>query len=396
MLGMEETFRHVTSLCIDSETADNSVTMHLTSFQLLKKLCLRGNTSREVLTKFGQTSPVLSSLEVSSDLACDAAQDLHTIMPALTHLAVMKMGSDMSISCVEMLSGQNLTCIDIDQFELDPDIWLLLPFGLMHLSCSASRHTPSLEDATEERPHLQSFTAMCMDVISSDGLSYLLHLCPRLGRVTLLQRRSGLEGGAISRRIAHVFAKYQPTIGHTSLASIAYVDKRVSQGSLQVLSEGLHLHVFCMPGAMDGYIPGLLQGMEPLSGTTGLTLNLRYYPDEDEVIPDNLSATFPRLAAFNLYTADMASSFQVAQLSRCTTLERVMLECEDSDFDAADVCLLCANIPSLAVIEIRAAETDLAVTRLQQQFAHWGIATQIQRFSGAPPDVYDSDDEVLD
>lgn len=398
MLGMEETFKHVTSLSVDSGTADNSITMQLTGFRLLKKLSLRGHISREVLTQFGVTSPVLSRLEVSSDLTCDAAQSLHTILPALTHFTVIKMGINLSVSCVEMLSGQYLTCISIDQFELNSEIWSVLPLGLKHLTCSASRHTPLLDDATEVRPHLKSFTAVCMDVISADGLTNLLHLSPCLELVTLTQSDTlGLEGRARSCRIAQVFIKYRPTLGHASFDSIVYIDKRVSERSLQILPEGLHLHVFSTPGAGagDGYIPGMLHGMEPLPGTTGVTLNLRYHPDEDEVIPDNLSVIFPKMSAFNLYTADMTASLQVAQLSKCKTLERVLLECEDSDYDAADLCLLCTNLPSLRVIEIRAGETDLAVTRLQQQLTHWGIATQIQRFAGAPPDLYDSDDELM-
>lgn len=395
LLGTEKTFKHVTSLCVDSGTADNSITMQLTGFQLLKNLSLRGHISREVLTRFGLTCPVLSSMEVSSDLTCNAAHNLHSILPALTHLTVINMGN-MSVSCVEMLSGQYLTCISIDQFELDSEIWSVLPLGLKHLTCSASQHTPYLDGVTDVRSHLQSFTAVCNDVISADGLTSLLHLCPCLGLVTLTQRDIlGMEGRALSRRIAHVFIKYRPTLGHASFASIAYIDKRVSERSLTILPEGLHLHVFSTPGVGAGAGPGMLHGMTPLPGTTGVTLNLRYHPDVDEVIPDSLSLIFPNLSAFNLYTADMTSSLQVAQLSRCKTLERVLLECDDSDFDAADLCLLCTNIPSLRVIEIRAGETDQTVTRLQQQLTYWGIATQIQRFAGGAPDLYDSDDEVV-
>lgn len=382
-LGAEDVFRRVTSLTISSAAADSGVTMPLTRLEHLRELHLEGHCSLQVLKKLGQTCQSLVSLEVQSDLDLQDLQgsNLHLVLPRLTHLTVMQNrypSAEISHSCLALLSGQKLTSVILNQVCLTSAIWQALPAGIKHIT-SSGIHVTSLKTASSVKPHLQSFTADLVDddYIHAQDVADILRLSPALTLVDLTQP------GSSARPVPQVFCDYildtPINLGsHVNFGGVAYLDRLVSDGSLTILPDGLHLHMFCNSQLidLDDELPDVFQGMGPLSGTTELTIDLRYYQDK---IPHNLSSMLPRIKALNLYMDRQPSSSQMACLHSCTSLQRIMLGSEMQDpINPDDIFLLCSNLPSLNIIEVLAAETGADVVDLRQRLALAGMTTEIQ------------------
>lgn len=356
--------------------------MQLTGrFANLRKLCVGSDiVLRRVLTAFGKTSPCISSMEVSSKLYCTNARDLHLILPKLTHLTVNKDRDFPILVCLDMLGCHSLTFISIIGFDINPEVWQLLPDALQHLSCSASKVSPDMDGVTAEKPHLQSLTAVSKDCISADGLAQLLRLSPSVGLLTLSQHDPYPVEQPIprSRSIVQVFATYGvPVASRPIFPNIAFLDEKVQNGSLKIKPEGLHLQLLCPSFQAVGYVRDMFEGMQPLLGTTGLTLDLTHNDDLD-VLPHDMHSNLPNISAFNLIAVLPPSSALLAQLSASTSLKRIMLDSGDPRNDPSNICLLCSQLPSLQVLEL----SDEGNSEIEDLLGQQGIPTQVVRFAG--------------
>lgn len=400
---------------------------------VLQKLQVNTDIGRPVLADFGAFCPKLFSLKVIPTASGDTLQQLHLIIPRLTHcscghaqrirsykpgVAHMLIDDPKVVAiCKALLSCSSLTHMDFGALTLTLEMWYALPPGLQGLHCSLPRSPPVDLHNLGQLQQLELYCTGGQGIDLSILLS-TLRLAPKLRSLQVSdsdwKRDNTHNVRGASRNCARVFvpctAESIPDLiclHNLVLAGLALSSSSKTGGNfagviftLRDCAEGEE-NIMYRNGEennmhYDGEdrnddptdawnvhlldkLPLLLKLIPPFPGFNGLeVINQRVPSPKPRPYAQHIAAKFPNLEFLRINSIYIYNN-DLLWLRACTALKHLVLV--DARITDVALGLLCSCLLSLNVVDISSSDSSYVseenIDLLQRQLQAHGSKVKL-------------------
>lgn len=378
-------------------------------------LHLEGEVQWGLLAAFGVHCVRLTSLTVTEGLVWSNPKMLGQLLPALTHLKVVKVAlhfdkplpvppppmqgfEDAGPCCAVMISCANLMSVSIREFLLYTPTWQLLPPALQELECTLAE--PLLSDA-QILPRLQSIilhTRSPRHQFDLSSTARVVQQSPGLGRLELV---APLGEQYLSDSHTYLSTRCRPSI----LPLVLLLNARLATGLIHIVN-GYNILLRCWDGEVDGVHTAGLQGEEDAEVPASKFLQLSHAPiscdrllleNPDYELPGDSSlpvvhAIFPLLSALGMLTNHPLEDKELTKLAGCVQLHHLSLATRSHvvlpAYTDKQLSTICFGIPSLEVLQVQLQlrlqppyDMDGDLASLQQDLHSWRRTVDLKTYT---------------
>lgn len=399
---MGSAIRSITRLELESQCMQSSSAADIAELlSLLAPACpavqqlqVAGDIRRRVFAALGASCNSLSCLQVKHGVTSEALQQLHLLLPRLTHCSIAaQLPIDAAAAeqcCLGLLSCSSLTHVNLGSRCLTPKMWRALPPGLRELQCSLECSPPT----STTFPNLQH--VKCQYRLSDCDLELaklvaFLRLAPELHTLLLsLNEREPSEDHSHGEISVDTAAHLAVPCSSGSIQDLLYLHERVMAG-LAIssafrgggVSKGVNI---CMEdneddvGFQDDGIAGFLAMLPAMPAFSRLILWSMIAQPSFASITQGVTAAFPNITSLAIELAQTVTSENLTHLGALSALQHLYVN--EAHVTTSSLIMLCNRMPHLKVLTLE--ECDVSVHDgevLQSLLRHWGSTVKISVLS---------------
>lgn len=356
---MGPAIKNVTHLDVHSEPMHSSaVQAAATLLSLLAPACpalqqltVRGDVGRGLLAALGASCPRLSSLEIG-DASNSNLQQLHVVMPHLTHCKINQFKIFPERWCLSVLSCASLTHLVLCGSRLSAEVWRAFPSGMTSLECCLQ---DSPLTGLTALPSLLHLTLNCSPQFNTAQLQSIIPVLHSLPNLQQLHLRTGATDAAyIGLECA---AARLPDVMHLHTRATAGLTMTMAGKGGEVCL-GLYL---CLgeDGLLDQEggedlcsVADFVASLPPCPAIAGVCISDISYDSVRSTT--HLGSRFPRLSRLDISCAAVLDQEDLVLLAACSSLQRLSLR--RTEFTVVDLAMLCSRLPLLKVLQLQECE----------------------------------------
>lgn len=341
----------------------------------LQRLQVDGAVERELLASFGVCCKQLSRLVVRNANHSKAFEQLHLILPCLTHCTLIPTGDtdkqeerEMDC-CLAILTCERLVKLNVQSSKLSNESVLALPPCLKELECAMAYNPP-----TDPLHHMAALRRLTLHMDSHKNnvrlstLARILHAAPGLHRLKLCGK-SQLD---LCEEGPGILVLCQPA----SIADLQLLSERTAAGLILSVEETTSGESITLKLMLNEFQPGFLDNLPPLSVFTSVQLiGSATKPTFDDMM-QGIATAFPNLCILAVVGVRRFYDPQLSRLADCTSLRSLVLK--SVDISPAGLTILCSRLPgldSLTMEKCRRCEHNLfSMERILQA---WGLYVDV-------------------
>lgn len=363
----------------------------------VRKLIIVGDIGRPMLKAVGASCCNLSSLELTG-VSASAVQQLHLIMPHLTHCclpsptatAMPLDGNKAPACCRGILSCITLTHLDIGLYTLTSKLWKALPFALQELTCCLTRKPPS---SLRILPNLRRLKLQChmVNQVNLCDAVAVIRVAPQLEGLELCgEGEASLESSSCI--VPHLSVPVFTSNPGSRVSDLVLLHQRVAAG-LKVHStlrgggsfQGVLLSLLddtLETGDEDA--GGFVASFPPFPAFTGLMLE-EFKRGDVSTASKALGAAFPNLTTLviDLFSSTEQDEVielenrQLVNLGGCLVLQHLCLEYVK--VTPIQLAMLCPRLPFLRSLHLKQCSdfTPVEGELLQSMLRDWGCDVDV-------------------
>lgn len=320
----------------------------------LQHLQLTGDVGRGLLAALGACSSKLTSLEVMHGVSSEALQQLHLLLPSLTHCRVEGTPTSWRNShtrpcCLSLLSCISLTSLDVGSCSLTLEMWHALPESLRELGCSLPKE-PLVGLRLLKSLHL--FRYCCNftgNLVHVNCLVPVLREAPNLECLVMSNGKDNNHGSNL------VFQFYSPCAS-SSIPDLVYLHDRILSGlavtstlhGVQRKHSGVTLEFWMYEGNMGEYpsMAEYLAALPHFPAFKGVNLDGGMQGLSMESLMQGVKAVFPNLEVLGL--AKAIRNRDLTHLNLFTALQYLTLG--GAQVSLVALSILCTQMPQIKVL----------------------------------------------